>query len=268
MKTKTRPGPVAGSITGAWWQSFYEDTPFELYLKRTDAAEVAATIAFLRDKLQVADGARLFDQCCGLGGMSIPLAEAGFDVVAVDLCHKYIDMARAAVADTALKADFHQGDAFVFLPPGKNDVDGAFNWYTSFGYSEDDDVNARMISRAFEALKPGARFALDFLNMPMIMQSFKKTMACTLAGDGGAILQERECSLDVAKGTMLQNWTWTLPDGKVLKQASTLRAYMPCDLVRMFKQCGFTEVELFGDIQGGPLTVDSGRCIILGRKPI
>lgn len=256
----------SSAIGAQWWQSFYEDTPFELYLKRSDPVEVAATIAFLRDKLQVSPGARLFDQCCGLGGMSIPLAEAGFAIVAVDLCRKYIDMARAAVAvNKALKAEFHQGDAFAFEP---GTVDGAFNWYTSFGYSEDDDTNALMISRAFAALKPGARFALDFLNMPMIMQSFKKTMACTLDGDGGPILQERECAMDVEKGTMVQNWTWTLPDGKTLHQSSTLRAYMPCDLVKMFKQCGFTDVELFGDIHGGHLTVDSGRCIIVGRKPL
>ncbi len=61
----------------AWWQSFYEDTPFELYLARTDAAELEETIAFLRDKLKLVAGATIFDQCCGLGGMSIPLAKLG-----------------------------------------------------------------------------------------------------------------------------------------------------------------------------------------------
>ena len=59
-----------------------------------------------------------------------------------------------------------------------------------------------------------------------------------------------------------------MPGGKQLKQNSTLRAYMPCDLVKMFAEVGFEEVQLFGNIDGQPLTSESGRCIVLGRRPL
>jgi len=250
----------------AWWQSFYEDTPFELYLARTDAAELEETIAFLRDKLKLVAGATIFDQCCGLGGMSIPLAKLGFRIIGADLCAKYIGMAKAEAAAQKLWAEFHEADAFEFLP----DVacDAAFNWYTSFGYAEEDSQNLKMIARAFEALKPGGRFALDFLNMPMIMASFKEEMSTVLKSASGDIIQTRHCTHDLVRGTMDQDWTWTTPDGKVLTQKSTLRAYMPVDLLRLFSQAGFTETQLFGGCDSSPVTAESGRCIVIGRKPL
>src|SRR5208283_3335752 len=98
-------------------------------MARTDQADLDATIAFLTDKLQLKAGATIFDQCCGLGGMSIPLAKLGFRMVGVDLCHKYIAMAQAEAAAAKLQAEFAVGDAFVFVP-GRA-CDAALNWYTS-----------------------------------------------------------------------------------------------------------------------------------------
>ncbi|CAN5219373.1 hypothetical protein BH11CYA1_BH11CYA1_34870 [soil metagenome] len=258
----------------AWWQSFYDDTPFELYMVRSNAAELEESIAFLREKLHLTAGATIFDQCCGFGAMSIPLAERGFRMVGADLCKKYIAMAKRELATKAasrtakkakLNATFTVADAFNFVP--RLACDAAFNWYTSFGYADDDEQNMKMVARAFAALKPGAYYALDFLNMPMIMQAFKTSMSTTLHSPQGDIVQTRQCSFDLYRGTMDQHWTWAMPDGKQLNQESTLRAYMPCDLVAMFKKVGFVDVKLYGSTDGSPLTADSGRCIVVARKP-
>ena len=276
----------------AWWQSFYDDTPFELYMVRTNQAELEESIAFLREKLHLTAGATIFDQCCGFGAMSIPLAERGFRMFGADLCKKYIAMAKKAVASKSgnsnkakvakgksakaktrksaaspqkLDATFAVADAFDFVP--RVACDAAFNWYTSFGYANEDEQNMKMVARAFAALKPGGYYALDFLNMPMIMQAFKSSMSTTLHSPQGDIVQTRQCSFDLYKGTMEQHWTWAMPDGKELTQNSTLRAYMPCDLVAMFKRVGFVDVQLYGGTDGSPLTADSGRCIVVARKP-
>ena len=87
----------------AWWQSFYDDTPFELYMVRSNEAELEESIAFLREKLHLTTGATIFDQCCGFGAMSIPLAERGFRMFGADLCKKYIAMAKQAVASKSGK---------------------------------------------------------------------------------------------------------------------------------------------------------------------
>ncbi|MFA6211729.1 MAG: methyltransferase domain-containing protein [Candidatus Obscuribacterales bacterium] len=253
----------------AWWQSFYDDTPFELYMVRSNQAEMEESIAFLREKLHLTAGATIFDQCCGFGAMSIPLAERGFRMFGADLCKKYIAMAKAAAKTAGKKAKvkptFTVADAFDFVP--RLECDAAFNWYTSFGYADEDEQNMKMVARAFAALKSGGYYALDFLNMPMIMQGFKSSMSTTLHSPQGDIVQTRQCTFDLYKGKMDQHWTWAMPDGKQLTQNSTLRAYMPCDLVSMFKQVGFVDVQLYGGTDGSPLTADSGRCIVVARKP-
>ncbi|MBS1997307.1 MAG: methyltransferase domain-containing protein [Cyanobacteria bacterium SZAS LIN-2] len=252
-----------------WWQSFYDDSPLELYMARTDLTELNESIAFLRDRLRLQPGAVIFDQCCGLGGLSIPLAEAGYRIIGADLCRKYINMARAAAKASGKipdgTTDFFVGDAFEYIPATR--CDAAFNWYTSFGYSPEDDQNRLMIDCAIKAIKPGAFFALDFLNTPMILGAFKEEMSMVLKSPQGDIIQTRKCRIE--SGLMQQHWTWTMPDGKKLERDSTLRAYMPADLVRLFKEVGFVDIELFGSCANGgePLTDKSGRCIVVARKP-
>lgn len=247
-----------------WWESFYEDTPFELYLTRHNQAEVDDTIKFLTEKLHLTPGARIFDQCCGLGSMSIPLALAGFALVGVDLCGKYIKAAQTQAAEKGLTStQFFQGDACSFVP--SESCDAAFNWYTSFGYYPDDDNNRKMLERAFEALKPGTRFALDFANFQHIVHDFKPSLTSSLDSPEGKITIVRECTLE--DGIMKQHWTFTMPDGRELVHNSELRAYMPADVERLFSEAGFVEVETFGNIDGEPLDDDSPRCIVVGRRP-
>lgn len=248
-----------------WWKSFYDDTPFYLYLERNDPAELEATVRFLTNVLQVSPGDRLFDQCCGMGSVSIPLAKRGYRMVGVDLCEGFIKRANGDIAGRALSAEFHVGDAFEFSP--EEPCDGAFNWYTSFGYSAKDSENIRMLQRAFASLKPGAWFALDFLNAPMIRNNFQPTMVRKLDTPDGEIVITRNCEIDEETDLMKQVWNWQMPDGRKIETPSTLRLYTPGQLVRLFERAGFTNVKLYGNLEGDPRSDRSPRCICVGRRP-
>lgn len=248
-----------------WWKSFYDDTPFYLYLERNDPAELEATLRFLTNVLQVSPGDRLFDQCCGMGSVSIPLAKRGYRMVGVDLCDGFIKRANGDIAGGALEAEFYVGDAFEFVP--EEPCDGAFNWYTSFGYSAKDSENIRMLQRAYASLKPGAWFALDFLNAPMIRNNFQPTMVRKLDTPDGEIVITRNCEIDEETDLMKQVWNWQMPDGRKIETPSTLRLYTPGQLVRLFERAGFTNVKLYGNLEGDPRSDRSPRCICVGRRP-
>ena len=176
-------------------------------------------------------------------------------------------MADAEAKRGNLPATFAAGDAFLFSPGTA--CDAAFNWYTSFGYAEADDQNIKMIERAFEALKPGGWFALDFLNMPMILQSFKQKMTAKLQSPAGEILQSRSCKLDLGaryhgSALVLGYAQWQ----RTREKTALCVPHMPIDLSQLFQATGFVDVQLFGSISGEALTADSGRCIVLGRKPL
>src|SRR4051812_45727583 len=116
-----------------WWRALYDDIVAELLLVRKDDAQRNATITFLREHLALTRGAVLFDQCCGIGSLSLPLAREGVAVIGVDQCAAYIDRARRDGAD--LPCTFHAGDAFSFV--ADRPCHAAVNWGTSFGNADD-----------------------------------------------------------------------------------------------------------------------------------
>jgi len=234
-----------------WWSSFFDETYATAGLETTDEAKRDATIDLIVELLGVAPGAHIFDQCCGIGRISVPLAKRGFRVIGVDLIPRYVEIARSR-AD----GDFHAADAFEFVAPVP--CDGGINWFTSFGYHRDDRVNVEMLHRAHASLKPGARFALDYVSIPRVLielQPVDRTTPPT--GD--------ELSFDFRAGMLQGTRTFMKPDGTRDVRHVENRAFMAHELVRLFEAAGFGEVELFGT-DGKPYERTSRRLIVVGRR--
>ena len=58
-----------------WWSALYDDLLADVLLDATTPAQIDETVAFLVDKLALRPGDRVFDQCAGVGRISIPLAD-------------------------------------------------------------------------------------------------------------------------------------------------------------------------------------------------
>lgn len=250
-----------------WWLDFYEDSPFELFLNSKEAKETDDTIDFLIKHLEVSEGDLVFDQCCGNGEISFSLAKEGINVTGVDLCHKYIEMAETRCAAFSSRCRFYQGDAFQFKPD--TTCDAAINWWTSFGYSEKSTKNLEMLKRAFESLKPGGRFALDYPNIPKVLRANKQLEEYEYNSDtdGGIITIQRKTTLNLEKGLREQRWIFHMPDGRELIHDTFLKMYLPDWIADNLEQCGFEQIKLFGSIFDDPLELDSERCIFVARRP-
>jgi SAM-dependent methyltransferase len=250
--------------TKDWWKAFYEDSPFELYLQRKDEKEVERTLDFLEEQLNLGAGNVVFDQCCGMGSLALPLSERGYRLIGVDLCSKYVQSATMQASARKLQAEFACDDAFVYRT--KSGCDAAFNWWTSFGYADDDDRNLEMLRRAADSLKPGARFALDYPNIPFVLRNFLEQEVKEFPHDGGVVRFVRDTVIDLRRGTRSQTWTFILPDEKQSVHETSLRMYLPHSIKDMLKQVGFVDIAFYGDVDGSPLTVDSPRCIAVSSK--
>jgi len=248
-----------------WWENLYDDLLAEVLLVRGSEAEAAATVEFIVDKLGLAPGMRVLDQCCGIGSLSVPLARRGFDVVGVDQCAAYIERGKRDAEAARQKVELHAADALEFVP--SQPVDGVFNWWTSFGYHPDDEVNKKMLKRAFDALRPRGFFLLDFMNVPGVLRGLQKDVVLRRNTSQGEVMLLRESSVDLARGTMEKRWTYFLPDGRRKSWPSSVRLYMPHEVARLLVECGFIEVEMYGDVRGGVLAMDSQRLILRARRP-
>jgi SAM-dependent methyltransferase len=239
-----------------WWPELYDDLLADVLL--ADTSEVEATLRFLVDKLRIAPGTRVFDQCCGTGRLAVPLAKLGAEVIGVEQAAAYVARARAAAL--GLPAKFDVGDAFTYVPD--RPCAAAVNWWTSFGYLADDAANLRMLQRAFDALAPGGRFALDFPNTANLYAVFRPH-EITRRGD---ITMLRESTLDLAHGVLRKTWTFITGERRV-ERTSLLRLYTPDQLATLFVAAGFTEIACYGGTDGAPLALDRPRCIVVGARP-
>src|ERR1700739_2370304 len=143
-----------------WYKDWF-NSPFyhQLYFKRDDR-EAADFLDALISHLHPDPKARILDVACGRGRHSIYLAAKGFDVTGIDLSEDSIN--------EALK---HQSEHLHFYlhdmrqPFRINYFDYAFNFFTSFGYFKTRRENDNSIRTIAQALKPGGRFVLDYLNV-------------------------------------------------------------------------------------------------------
>lgn len=244
-----------------WWTELYDDLLADVLLDGTTAADVDATVRFLARELALAPGDRVFDQCCGIGRLSIPLARWGAEVVGVEQSARYVERARERAAEAGVAPSFVVGDAFEHVPD--RPCAAAINWWTSFGYLPDDAANARMLRCAYEALAPGGRFALDAPNVPGLHAAFRPH-EITRRGD---IVMLRESRLDLARGLLHKVWTFVAPDGRRVERPSTIKLYPPDRLVALLEGVGFTGARVLGGVDGRPIALDSPRCIVIARRP-
>lgn len=251
--------------TGNWWKSFYEELPLESFMQRADTVEMRDTMRFLHEHLKLKPGMTVFDQCCGTGEVSIPLAQQGVSIVGVDLCEKFIRIAKERASEQKLPCEYFCGDAFTFVP--EHYCDAAFNWWTSFGYAHEDVTNKMMLERAFQALKPGGMFVLDYPNLTGIISTLQSRTYKFHQTDYGSAVVVRETTINLLKGLREQLWTYLLPNGRRKVHHTSIKIYMPNAIVEMLQQCGFEDIQLYGGLHSEVLEVNSQRCMFVARRP-
>ena len=250
-----------------WWRSFHVIEMADLYLNRSSQEELDETSEFLRRELQLTDGARVYDQCCGTGTLSFELAKHNIHATGADLCEAYIERASEQNESMAAKnCEFYCADAFDFVP---NEIcDAAFNWFSSFGYASTNARNQMMLARAFESIKPSGRFAMDVPNFPALIRGFQKHLVRTGKSNGRSVICVRQCNLNLRAGLLEQTWSWIVEGRPVDERKSALRIYFPHEIVEMLTDVGFESIEIHGGIDKQKLEMDSPRLIIVARRPL
>ena len=249
-----------------WWETLYDDAIADLFLARQSEDALAREIRFLMRLLDLKPGDLLFDQCCGIGTQSLALAAEGLRVIGVDQCARYTERARAKAEERGLAARFEAADATRFRSP--EPCHAGVNWGTSFGNGPNDETNLAMARRAFESLRPGAAYAVEFPNMAHLIAHFQPVMVRRRATAEGEWLVLRESTLNLAGGSLDQVWTIVHPDGTRRTNPSSVRLYLPSQLAELLAAAGFGDVQLFGGTDGDPLDMGHARCICIARRPL
>lgn len=248
------------------WPAFFDDFYADLCLTDVEPGHSDQIAQKIIELLQLNPGDCLLDQCCGVGRLSIPLAQRGLHIIGVDFIERYIQRARDRAAKHHHPCEFHCANAGDFIAP--KPCDAAINWFTSFGYSMEDNKNRALLHRAFESLKPGGRFLLDRKNMTRAAAMNVPSRQVTRSTPKGEVTVITEDTFDLDRRADDSTWTFILPDGTRFQRKARLRIYHADELRAMLEDAGFIDVKLLSSVDGIPFDVETSvRCVVLGRKP-
>lgn len=249
-----------------WWEKLYDKNLAAILLDNTDQRDAENTQAFLEREGFLKQGDTIFDQCCGTGRLANVLAQ-NYAVIGVDLIPEYIESAKnKSTKNMALKQapEFICADALQYTTPVKTDI--ALNWWTSFGYCTTDAENLRMLQCAQKSLKKGAYFVLDFMNVPGLYRHFEKDVMKHITTEEGDLYLHRQSHIDFKRGVLIKDWRYFQENKTFIHHTSEVKLYTPADLVKLFEAAGFTDIQLFGDLDSQALSLNSPRCIVVGKN--
>lgn len=146
-----------------WFEdSFGED--YLLVYKHRDGQEAISEVRKIMEWLKLPSESRILDLCCGTGRHALVLADLGFRVTGVDLSSVLLREARAT--DSGGRVQWIRSDMrdLPFAEYELEGFDGVVNFFTSFGYFEEDNEQLKVLKQIRRALKPEGRFVIDYLN--------------------------------------------------------------------------------------------------------
>jgi len=222
-----------------------------------DEAEAIAEL------LQLDQGLRVLDLPCGHGRIARRLAKMGATVTGVDRSELFLEHARADADEHDITVDYQLGDMRTISFDQQFDV--VINWFTSFGY-EDDDTLRTMLTRMHRALADGGRLLLETLNLhdcdlrPGVTSQTKE-----LVDEAGTHFLIDRSSYDPIDGRLYTRRFITCSGKPTRTIPYQLRLFTATELTSWLHAAGFVHVQAFG-ADGEVFRTDSARLILIAHK--
>jgi SAM-dependent methyltransferase len=236
----------------AWYREWFGDEYLELYAHR-GRDEAAEHVGFLLGALAPERPQRVLDLACGAGRHAENLRLRGVDAVGIDLSLTLLvrgaDYLR--VAGDMRRLPFRAG-AF----------DCVVNFFTSFGYFEDEAENQRVLDEIARVLARGGRFLIDLLNAAAAVANLKPRGESTTE----SVSAELERWYDPVQRRLNKRIRLRQAGAPLRTFLESVRIYEPEEITRALEQAGLAVTERFGGFDREPYTRDSERLILLGRK--
>ena len=202
----------------------------------------------------------VLDLCCGPGRHSVPLAQRGCRVTAVDRSRFLLDEAKTLAAEQGATIDWVEADMREFVRPDTFDL--AVSMFTSWGYFDSAAENLHVITNVHASLRPGGRLVIDTIGKELIAGMFQATGSEEVEGAGVLVQRRRVC----ADWSRMEN-DWILIDADGVRTFHPNHwIYSGVELRDLLMGCGFQRVDLFGSLDGSDYAVNASRLVAVATK--
>ena len=237
----------------------------DLLAREDDADEESdSLLAFLADEYDLTPE-RVLDVACGVGRHATAFAERGIRVDGIDLSPAFVETARerAREAGVADLTTFAVGDMRNLEPP-TDSYDLVGNFYTSFGYY-DEETNRAILAGMAEQVAPGGALVLELVNRECVLANFEESEAYEEGGQ--VVIELREYDSETARLHSTRRVFDAIDDEYEFRGEFEIdvRAYAPVELRHLLYGIGFSTVDCYGGFDGSPVGLDSTRLLVVAR---
>jgi len=238
------------------WERFF-DAHAPIYEDNVFTKNTVLEIEFLLDELQLPPGGSVLDVGCGTGRHAILLAKRGYAVTGLDVSSEMLARAADAAQAENVQVEWIRADATRFPFAGQYDAavclcEGAFGL---LGEGDDPiDQPLSILCNVSRSLKPQARAVFTVLN--------------------AAAMLRRVQNEDVAEGrfdalTLVESSEHPPREGMPAILVRE-RAFVPTELVLLFRLAGMSVLNLWGGTAGNwgrrSLDLDEIEIMVVARK--
>lgn len=247
-------------LSPSWIHSFFDTYYGEFGLTWTEEEQIQVASS-LKSILNLNQGEVVFDQCCGLGGLSWGFSRLDIEAIGVDLSHSYIQKAQIEHPPTKIKSQFYCADAFTFQPP--KPIDAAVNWHSSFGYAGIQG-GLKMIQNLRAKLKKNQKWLLELPNLSYLKSHFQPVFKQRLKNDERLQLI-RHSAWD--RGWLEQDW-FVMQDNEYVwkKEKTRCWCFSIPEILEMIHHFDDKLVGMYGNLSMEPLHHQHERMIIVVEK--
>ncbi len=238
----------------SFWNGLY---PFMFAERKFDIAEDEARS--ILDLVNLGEG-DVLDLACGPGRHAVALAKEGFRVTGVDLSPFLLQKAISLARTESVDVEWVRDDMRHFVRPEAFNL--VINIFTSFGYFDDKRDDMTVLQNIHRNLRAGGALVMDVMGKEWLARGFLPTTSEELA-DGRLLVQRHEIFDD---WTRIKN-QWILIEGD---KATTFRfhhtVYSGQEIRGSLLDVGFSDVQLFGGLDGSEYGLNARRLVAVARK--
>lgn len=218
------------------WETFF-DAHAPIYGDNAFTKNTVQEVDFLLEELSLRPGGSILDVGCGTGRHAIEFAKRGYAVTGIDLSSGMLAAAADAAKAAGVNVNWIRADATRFTTPGLHDCaiclcEGAFGLLGQ----ADDPIGQplSMLCNISRSLRPQAKAVLTVLNAAAMLRKYTNA--------------------DVAQGrfdplSMVESSEYAPREGLPVV-AVRERAFVPTELILLFRLAGMSVLELWGGTAG------------------
>lgn len=217
-----------------WYTSWFNSPYYHVLYQDRNNAEASAFMDNLTNYLNLPEQGSILDLACGKGRHSIYLNSLGYRVTGLDLSEESIAFAEQFENEN-LKFEVHDMSV-----PYTEQFDAVFNLFTSFGYFENEDDNAKTLSAIQQNLNETGFGVIDFMNVHQVINNLvpKETKKINNI--------HFDISRYIEDGYIIKDITFT-DKGEDFAFTERVKAFTLNDFEQLFNALGISLFDVFGD---------------------